>query len=132
MYRIFGGISIHRENIASRFALKVVSPVYKMDWMYKKPTLDTEAYLLGKRIDKSFEQQAVNPDGCPTSSEDIGKSSFVLQSNDLLNVILTGETCSDVFQTIVMVFARSIVRHKVFVWVFCASFVAKFLLLVLS
>ncbi|GAV07113.1 hypothetical protein RvY_16988 [Ramazzottius varieornatus] len=42
-----------------------------MDWMYKKPTIDTEAFLLGKPVDRSLEQLE-NPEGCPTSNEDIG------------------------------------------------------------
>ena len=46
--------------------------------MYKKPTVDTEAYLLGKPVDKSLEQfQNAEANGCPTSNEDIG-AYFVL------------------------------------------------------
>ncbi|OQV13548.1 hypothetical protein BV898_12185 [Hypsibius exemplaris] len=43
-----------------------------MDWMYKRPTVDTEAYLLGKPIDRSIELNAQLEEGCPTSNEDIG------------------------------------------------------------
>ncbi|XP_055343419.1 pre-mRNA-splicing factor CWC25 homolog [Paramacrobiotus metropolitanus] len=41
-----------------------------LNWMYKRPTVDTEAYLLGKAIDKSVEH--IETDGVPTNAEDIG------------------------------------------------------------